>query len=331
MELRTGKLARQLAVIRCRVRPACIRDPLMHHRAERIGSTLPRHDVAGLVDRNLDLASHRNDINFMPADALSDAICKSISEAIGKPFRGRVRGGGLGGSWSSASLLRSDDGGEGEDFFVKLGAPEAVSMFSAEFEGLREMQQTQSVRVPAPVCYGIAERRSFIVMESLNLVAGGADSYRQLGEQLAAMHRHSSDGRGYLAHVFRGAPLAVPVPTGRSARPPVPRPRGGVATGERGAGRTLHPSPSHAVAGARRSVGRQRGGAIGLGRAGHLRPGHVLRRPRGGPRHERALRTPTGTVLQRLPCRLADPARLPGGATRDIQPVSYPEPWRPVR
>ncbi|KAK4534405.1 hypothetical protein CDCA_CDCA01G0430 [Cyanidium caldarium] len=136
----------------------------------------------------------------MPADALSDAICKSISEAIGKPFRGRVRGGGLGGSWSSASLLRSDDGGEGEDFFVKLGAPEAVSMFSAEFEGLREMQQTQSVRVPAPVCYGIAERRSFIVMESLNLGAGGADSYRQLGEQLAAMHRHSSDGRGYGWH-----------------------------------------------------------------------------------------------------------------------------------
>ncbi|MFN2308698.1 MAG: fructosamine kinase family protein [Gammaproteobacteria bacterium] len=76
--------------------------------------------------------------------------------------------------------------GEGRDFFVKLNAADLADMFAAEAEGLRAIAETHTVRVPAPVCWGVAGDTAYLVLEHLSFGRGGRGAV--LGEQLAAMH-----------------------------------------------------------------------------------------------------------------------------------------------
>lgn len=76
---------------------------------------------------------------------------------------------------------------DGRDFFVKLNSAARQDMFVAEAEGLREIADTGTVRVPDPVCWGLAGARSYLVLNYLAF--GRAVRGALLGEQLAAMHR----------------------------------------------------------------------------------------------------------------------------------------------
>ena len=46
-------------------------------------------------------------------------------------------------------------------------------MFEAEYEGLSAMYDTQTIRVPQPLCCGTAEDCAFIVTEWLDLASRG--------------------------------------------------------------------------------------------------------------------------------------------------------------
>ena len=76
--------------------------------------------------------------------------------------------------------------GDGRDFFVKLNIAARQDMFVAEAEGLREIAATGTVRVPEPVCWGLAGAQSYLVLNYLAFGRAGRDAL--LGEQLAAMH-----------------------------------------------------------------------------------------------------------------------------------------------
>eukprot|EP00966_Prymnesium_polylepis_P274081 6331699-Prymnesium_polylepis.1 len=61
-------------------------------------------------------------------------------------------------------------------------------MLHGEFEGVKSMHETQTIRVPTPICAcdpGAAH--GFAVFEYLPL--GGSGSAREMGKQLARMHR----------------------------------------------------------------------------------------------------------------------------------------------
>ncbi|KAF6003468.1 fructosamine 3 kinase [Cyanidiococcus yangmingshanensis] len=134
-------------------------------------------------------------------NVLAQAILESVSAALQRRFEGELRtSGGLGSGWSTSAELVNRNNPQ-ERYFVKLSSPEAVSMFSAEFEGIQAMEATRTVRVPKPICYGNIASRSFIVLEYLELGGSGSESvYADLGKKLAAMHRRSSAGRGYGWH-----------------------------------------------------------------------------------------------------------------------------------
>lgn len=73
-----------------------------------------------------------------------------------------------------------------ETYFVKLNAASRVDMFAAEFEGLQALRQCTALRIPAPVCWGMAGDSAYLVME--NLALGGHGDPVALGEGLAALH-----------------------------------------------------------------------------------------------------------------------------------------------
>jgi fructosamine-3-kinase len=68
-------------------------------------------------------------------------------------------------------------------------------MLRAEYLGVKEMAETQTIRVPKPIAFGDTPdgRTSFVLMEYLSMTSSsGNDVAWQMGRQLAQMHRHTS-------------------------------------------------------------------------------------------------------------------------------------------
>ncbi|MEM8863201.1 MAG: fructosamine kinase family protein, partial [Chloroflexota bacterium] len=84
------------------------------------------------------------------------------------------------------------------EYFVKLNQASKVEMFSAEALGLKQMYATQTITIPQPICWGVADSSSYIVLEWLDLAGGNSSSWAEMGRQLAAMHRQgTSDQFGF--------------------------------------------------------------------------------------------------------------------------------------
>lgn len=96
-----------------------------------------------------------------------------------------------GGCINSAFRLNGED----VSYFVKHNSAHLLDMFIAEAAGLESMAETNTIRVPKPICYGTAGNQSYLVLEYLQL--GGGHSIEQLGEQLAAMHRYTTRQFGF--------------------------------------------------------------------------------------------------------------------------------------
>lgn len=121
-----------------------------------------------------------------------NTIAQEIARATGQPFELQDRRSISGGSINQA--LRISDGDR--DYFLKLNQASQYAMFEAEALGLREMAETETIRVPRPICWGTANGSCYIVMEYLPLGNSGGGSWYQMGQDLAAMHRVTSD-RGF--------------------------------------------------------------------------------------------------------------------------------------
>ena len=83
------------------------------------------------------------------------------------------------------------------DLFVKTGPLSAAAMFAAEARGLAEIAATGTVRVPQLVRQTEIGDASILALEWLQLGMSDAATERQLGEQLAAMHRHTQAQFGW--------------------------------------------------------------------------------------------------------------------------------------
>jgi len=120
-------------------------------------------------------------------------ITTAISDAGGgriDPSTSRAVGGGC--------INRAYRLGSGQrDYFVKLNRPGRLAMFEAEAAGLEAMADTDTIRVPRPLCTGIAGGQSYIVMEYIALGGASADGARAAGCRLAAMHRASRADFGW--------------------------------------------------------------------------------------------------------------------------------------
>ncbi len=76
-------------------------------------------------------------------------------------------------------------------FFVKLNQASQVAMFEAEALGLEQMYDTATIRVPKPICFGIAGNSCYIVLEWLEMGRGNSQSSQDMGRKLAQMHKKS--------------------------------------------------------------------------------------------------------------------------------------------
>lgn len=109
-------------------------------------------------------------------------IEQQIKQVTGEPFHIQGNHGVSGGDINMANRVTDGE----RQYFIKTNHTRHADMFEAEAEGLLEMADSNTVRVPRPVCYGEHGSQCYLVMEYLEL-AGRADM-PLLGQQLAAMH-----------------------------------------------------------------------------------------------------------------------------------------------
>lgn len=119
-------------------------------------------------------------------------IATQISQTTGQPFQPNHRRSVGGGSINQAYAITDGN----QSYFVKLNQASQVAMFEAEALGLKQIFQTQTIRVPEPICWGTTNGSAFIVMEWLELGYGDPQAWAVMGRNLAALHQVTSD-RGF--------------------------------------------------------------------------------------------------------------------------------------
>lgn len=150
----------------------------------------------------------------LPSDLL-ELVSQEVSHALGRssvqPLIAATTGGGFSGGGGGASTNTVLDATTNTKYFLKSASATSAEMLRAEFLGVQEMANSQTIRVPTPICFFASQgeeegrqRHAFVVFEYLQFCIGGNDCIHQLewtmGVQLAKMHRCLSD-RSFGFHV----------------------------------------------------------------------------------------------------------------------------------
>ncbi|AKG21926.1 fructosamine kinase family protein [Calothrix sp. 336/3] len=117
----------------------------------------------------------------------TDIDCQ-ISQATGEKFQSSQRRTVGGGCINQGYCISDGD----RTYFVKLNQATQIAMFEAESLGLQQMYDTQTIRVPQPICTGVAGNSCYIVLEWLEMGGSNGKSWQEMGQKLAAMHKINS-------------------------------------------------------------------------------------------------------------------------------------------
>ena len=134
---------------------------------------------------------------------LWENIAADIASATGKQAEvsGQVSAGG--GCINQTMRVNYGDA----SYFVKLNIASKADMFAAEALGLRELQGSHTLKIPAAVCWGDDGESAWLVLEDLEL--GGHGDPAVLGEGLAALHRVTRQQFGWDADNTIGSTLQI--------------------------------------------------------------------------------------------------------------------------
>ncbi|WP_293351261.1 MULTISPECIES: fructosamine kinase family protein [unclassified Microcoleus] len=115
-------------------------------------------------------------------------IAAHISETTGESFsidnRRSVSGGCINQGYAINNNTRT--------YFAKINQASQIAMFETEALGLQQMAQTQTIRIPQPICWGTEGNSAYIVLEWLDLRSGASEiASAEMGRKLAAMHKYT--------------------------------------------------------------------------------------------------------------------------------------------
>jgi len=119
------------------------------------------------------------------------AIAQNISKTVQRPFAIEQKRTVSGGCINQGYVVT----GNGLTYFVKINQASQPEMFIAESLGLQQMSATQTIRVPQTICWGIAEKSSYLVLEWLEFGGETSGSWLEMGRKLAEMHRHGNSSQ----------------------------------------------------------------------------------------------------------------------------------------
>lgn len=123
-----------------------------------------------------------------------ETIEKAIEQAEGGRFEILNRSSIGGGCINDAQRLDGAD----TSYFVKTNDASFLPLFEAEADALREIAASKTIRVPSPICHGMATTDlAYLVLEYVEIGSGTASSQQSLGECLAHMHQERKPHYGW--------------------------------------------------------------------------------------------------------------------------------------
>lgn len=124
----------------------------------------------------------------MLSKILAQSIADDISNTIKQGFEIKTSQVLHGGDINQAYKITDHD----RIYFVKINQSDRRTMFEAELDGLNQIANTHTIRVPTPICTGscagTAESYSYLVLEHFSLVALTEKTRYELGIKLAELH-----------------------------------------------------------------------------------------------------------------------------------------------
>lgn len=76
------------------------------------------------------------------------------------------------------------------EYFCKTTSLSSSPMLAAEYEGIKEIYNSNSIRVPKPIAISAHDFTSFVIFEKLDL--GGSGDGERMGKELCNMHKATS-------------------------------------------------------------------------------------------------------------------------------------------
>lgn len=90
------------------------------------------------------------------------------------------------------------------NFFIKINDMRLIDMFAAEALGLAALMQTNTFRVPNPICYGSSLGQAYLVMESLHFGHASPNAAQEAGRLLALLHQTQTAKFGWQRDNYLG-------------------------------------------------------------------------------------------------------------------------------
>ncbi|PKM11642.1 MAG: hypothetical protein CVV13_08480 [Gammaproteobacteria bacterium HGW-Gammaproteobacteria-3] len=121
----------------------------------------------------------------MDNQSLWQDVSAEIAKSTGSAFKFKSIMPVHGGDINTAYRLQGTD----TCYFVKLNRADRLFMFAAEVQGLKEIADSQTLRVPDVIACAASGHQAFLVLEYIDFGRFNPSSWRLLGRQLAKLHR----------------------------------------------------------------------------------------------------------------------------------------------
>ncbi len=137
-------------------------------------------------------------IDEMTKRELNTTLSRQLSVKIQINHAERIHGGDI-----NETFLLDTTGGR---FFLKMNdARKYPDMFEKELAGLEELRAANVIAVPAPLCYGAAGNRAFLLLEFVEKGTAAADFWESFAASVARMHEHTKPFFGLNAANYIGS------------------------------------------------------------------------------------------------------------------------------
>ena len=124
--------------------------------------------------------------------ALCDRLARVLNTGVEYIRHSSVSGGCI----HNAQALETNKG----TFFVKINRIESLPMFEAEAAGLEAIQETAAIRCPTVYFADTLADQAVLVLEYIPMQAAQPGSMKNLGKQLASLHKTTGQKFGWHRH-----------------------------------------------------------------------------------------------------------------------------------
>lgn len=117
-------------------------------------------------------------------------------------------------AYHHCAILTDDSLDASYAVFVKYGEiPESAKQFEIELDGLRYLEKNAGVMIPTPIDIVPVENGTLLIIEALKTIERAPDQWRQIGKNLARIHRIKSDSCGFHRNGYHGPLFQDNTPT----------------------------------------------------------------------------------------------------------------------